>query len=187
MQKNRLSDIRRLTATAMLIALSVVFERLLPLVDAPEMRLSLGNVPIALASLAISPLHGAVCGILADIIGCMIKGYAPNPFLMIAPLAVGVLPHFFSRACESLSSGRLGLLPRLAITVVLTNLIASGIVTPAGLSFLYGTKISVLLVSRIPTVVLGTAVDIIVLYLILKSGVITKTLSGLKNGGKNKK
>ncbi len=184
MQKNDFSNIRRLTATAMLIALSVVFERLLPIVDAPEMRLSLGNVPIALASLSISPLHGVVCGVIADVIGCFIKGYAPNPFLMAAPVAVGLLPAVFARICDKM---KMGLLPKLVCSMVLTNIIASGVLTPFGLSILYGSVFSVLFVTRIPTMVLGTVIEILVLYLIMKSSIITKTLSGIKNGGRKKK
>ncbi len=182
MQRKRKTDTRRLTITAMMIALSVVFERLLPLIDAPEMRLSLGNVPIFLTSIAVSPVYGAVCGFAADFVGCLIKGYAPNPFLMLAPVLTGILPYYALRLLSGVLHKDMPHPLSIALTVAFTNIISGALVTTLGLSLLYGNPFLVVLVPRLATITLGIAVDAACLYLILKSGVLSRILKNERNG-----
>lgn len=181
MSKNRKTDIRKLTVTAMMIALSIVFERLLPIVDTRELRLSLGNVPIALTSIAVSPVYGAVCGVVADLIGCFIKGYPPYPFLMLAPLVVGFLPYYGIKLFGKLACDRKYGIVSVSATMIVTNVIASLFITTMGLAEMYGTSFYAQLVLRFPTIIAGTVFDVAVIYLLVRSGVIIKILS---NGGK---
>ena len=90
-------NLRHLTATAMLTALSIIFERLLPITpptNVADIRITFGNVPIILAGLLISPVMGLFCGVVSDLAGCFISGYPPFPLLMLAPAVTGFLPGF---------------------------------------------------------------------------------------------
>ena len=166
------SKIRVMTSVAMMTALSIVLERLLPLINTEAVRVSLGNVPIIITSIFFGPAAGVLCGITADIIGCFLNGYPPFPVLMLAPLAVGLLPGISARFFKSRTSGGMSNIFVLSATILVTNIIASFIVTTIGLNMLYGTPIGLLLSQRIPGSILNTAVEIASLYLLLKNGIL---------------
>ena len=82
-----------ITATGILTALSVVLTRYLGFSPSSStVRLTLGNIPVMAAGIFCGPLYGGICGILADVIGCFLSGYAPNVPLSIGMGLIGVLP-----------------------------------------------------------------------------------------------
>lgn len=168
------SKIRIMTSVAMMTAFSVVLERLLPLVNTDTMRVSLGNVPIIITSIFFGPVPGMLCGIIADIIGCFLNGYPPFPVLMLAPLTVGLLPGISAKLARAKSWRNISDIFVLSATVIITNLLASVIITTIGLGMLYGTPVTLLLVQRIPTFAVNTLIEIAVLYLLLKNGLLYK-------------
>ena len=99
MPKNRL---RIMTSVAMLTALSVIVERFLPIVNTDTVRISLGNVPIVIASIFFGPIAGMLCGAISDLLGCLLSGYPPYPVLMLAPIMTGFIPGFASLPYEDL-------------------------------------------------------------------------------------
>ena len=57
-------------------------------------------------------------------------------------------------------------------TMLLTNLLASVLITTFGLHVLYGTPIPVLLLQRIPVTFINTALEVLILYVILRNGML---------------
>ena len=167
MPKNR---IRIMTGVAMLTAFSVILERFLPLVNTDTLRVSLGKVPIIISSIFFGPIAGALCGVVSDIIGCFLNGYPPFPLLTLAPLTVGLLPGISARIFKNKLNLGMSNIFVLAGTMIVTNLLASALITTIGLHVLYGLPIPALLLQRIPVTFINTAVEVLILYLILKNG-----------------
>ncbi|MCL2695520.1 MAG: folate family ECF transporter S component [Clostridiales bacterium] len=88
---------RKLTAAALLIAMSIVLTRLLSLnIFPPIVRLSAGNLPIYLASFWLGPVFGGLTGFAADFIGASLTtGWFPP--ISLAPVLTGILPGLFVR------------------------------------------------------------------------------------------
>lgn len=168
------SKIRTMTNVAMMTALSVALERLLPLVNTDTMRVSLGNVPIIITSIFFGPVSGILCGLISDIIGCFFSGYPPFPVLMLAPLTAGLLPGISARIFRTNPKHNISGILVLSGTMTITNILASVIITTIGLNMLFGTPITLLLSQRIPTFALNTIIEIAVLYLLLKNGLLYK-------------
>ena len=89
--------IRKLTAAALLVAMSIVLTRLLSLnIIPPIVRLSAGNIPIFLASFWLGPVFGGITGFAADFIGAnLFSGWYPP--LSLGPVLTGILPGLFVR------------------------------------------------------------------------------------------
>lgn len=70
---NANNRLRRITATAMLVAVGVVLAEVLcisyPSAANPTLRFSLGYLPIILAGLLFGPVYGAIAGIVQDLLG----------------------------------------------------------------------------------------------------------------------
>ena len=85
-------SVRTLAAGGVLIALNVVLSRLVSIPIGNAFRISLGSVPIILSGLWLGPLAGGICGAAGDLMGCLVAGYAPNPFITASTVLMGVIP-----------------------------------------------------------------------------------------------
>ncbi len=165
MSKNRIS-VKALTAGAMMAALSIVFERVLAVMPASNMmdiRITLSNVPIILCGTLISPLMGALCGVVSDVVGCFISGYAPFPLLTLAPLVMGVLPGLL------LGKKKVFGFWKIVFAIILTHALSSALITTYGLSVMRGVPFVPLLITRLPSMGINLVLDEVLVCLILKS------------------
>ena len=90
--KKRVKRLFALTATSMMIALSVIFCRFIGF--SPEgtpFRFELGFLPIALVGYMLGPIYGGAAYLIADIIGSLFSGYAPNVWISLCQFASGFL------------------------------------------------------------------------------------------------
>ena len=70
----RIFSTRIITFAAIMVALSIVLKRFASITLGPDIRFSLGLVPILLASMYTGPAVGACVGVVADIVGMLIGG-----------------------------------------------------------------------------------------------------------------
>jgi ECF transporter S component (folate family) len=86
----------KLTGTAVMVAMSVILCRYLGFSpqDTP-LRFEIGFYPIALVAYAFGPLYSAISYALADIIGSLLSGYAPNLWLTLGQTAFGAVMGLF--------------------------------------------------------------------------------------------
>ena len=169
MSKNKNNSLHALTAGAMMAALSIILERIIALMPASNMmdvRISLSNVPIILAGILVSPVVGALCGVISDIVGCFISGYAPFPLLTLAPLVMGFLP--------GIISGKRPSFIRIALAIAISHLLASVIITTYGLSVMRGIAFIPMLITRLPSCAINLVIDITLVYLLLKTPITRK-------------
>lgn len=94
MQKEK-NHIFALTVTSAMIALSVVFCRFLGFsAENTPFRFEMGFLPIALTGYMFGPLYSGVGYLIADIIGSLFSGYAPNPWISLCQLLTGAVMGF---------------------------------------------------------------------------------------------
>jgi ECF transporter S component (folate family) len=135
----------------------------MPASNMMDIRISLSNVPIILASILVSPVIGAIAGVVSDIVGCFISGYAPFPLLTVAPLVMGFLPGVFLN--------KKGAYPffKVLLAVTVSHVFASVIITTYGLSVMRGVAFVPMLVTRLASCGINLAIDVILVYLLLKT------------------
>ncbi|MBQ8936087.1 MAG: folate family ECF transporter S component [Oscillospiraceae bacterium] len=159
---------RKLVFMALLCAISVVLTRVLA-INTHTIRISFGAVPIILAGLFFGPIEGAMVGFVADIVGCLfLSGFGYTPVLALSPILMGSLPALLVRLFpEERDLGPL----ELAAAVFPTEILGPICWTTFGLHLLYGTPIPALLAARIPLYLITGALDTLLVFLLLKSGV----------------
>lgn len=83
-----------LAATASLVALSIVLTRYFSvLLFGNAMRLSIGTLPIVVAGFTLGPVFGGITGLLADILGQVIRSMgAPHYGILLNNVLYGVIP-----------------------------------------------------------------------------------------------
>ena len=81
-----------LTASAAMIALSVILCRLLGFAsENTPFRLGIDAIPIALTGYMFGPIFAGVANLIADVIGSLFSGYAPNPWISLCKLLSGAI------------------------------------------------------------------------------------------------
>ncbi|MCR5741879.1 MAG: ECF transporter S component [Gammaproteobacteria bacterium] len=98
-----MNKIRKITLTAIMTALCVVFNELItidiPPTTSPMMRLSLGIIPIFIVAYYCGIIYSTISAVLADILGFFLvgmqKGYAFNPGYTLNALLSGLIIGFF--------------------------------------------------------------------------------------------
>jgi ECF transporter S component (folate family) len=100
----RLTRARQVAFTALFTAMSVVLTRFasirIAFAGVEGIRIGLGSLPSIMAGILLGPLHGAIAGAFADVVG-----------FILSPMG-GYMPHF------TLTAGLMGALPGLVLIVV---------------------------------------------------------------------
>ncbi len=169
MSKKRIYQI---TASAMLTALSIIFERIItitPPSNTMDIRITFANVPIILAGLLVSPVMGGVCGVVSDLLGCLISGYAPFPILTLAPLVTGLVPGLIYKGSCIKNRPKSGALAKSAVllaAVIVSHMLSSVIITTYGLSIMRGVGFVPMLITRVPSMLIGVAIDAVLICIL---------------------
>ena len=155
-------SVRTLTAMALLIAMSIVFSRVLS-ISTGFVRFNLGSLPVLLAAVVFGPGAGFAVGAVADIIGGVLAGYAINPLITLGAGAIGLVAGFAWQKLSSLSTNL-----RLAASVLLGHFVDSMVITSLALHIFYGYAWAVL-IARIPNALVLTAVNTVLLRILLEN------------------
>ncbi len=115
---------------ALLVALNLVLMRVLR-IELGAYRITVGYIATIMAGIWLGPLPGAVCGLTADLLGCLIDGYAVNPLISLSAMVWGIVPAFTLRA---LSAGnRKARTAGIVVSVSVTSFVCILFLTTAGL------------------------------------------------------
>ena len=156
------TSVRTLTMLALLVAMSIVFSRVLS-ISTGFVRFNLGSLPVLLAAVVFGPGSGFAVGAVADIIGGVLAGYAINPLITLGAGAIGLVAGF---AWQKL--GRLSTSLRLAASVLLGHFVGSMVITSLALRLFYGYPWATLAV-RIPNALILSAVNTVLLRILLEN------------------
>lgn len=167
-----------LAYAGVLIAMNVVLVRVVAIPIGPTLRITVGNVPIVLASFWFGPVVGAICGGLGDLIGCILSGYAPIPLLLVSSVLTGFLPYFFKKfVVKAISNhdNKAGMygkgFVRMIIMMAIVNLITSQGLSTLGLAQWQGVGFLEMFILRLPQNILLTITNSILVLLLYASPV----------------
>lgn len=171
MQTNKLST-KTMAYCALLTALSVVLARLVIPMPNAFTRFSIEAVPIFLAGMLFGWLPGALVGFAADFIGCLFSGYGYNPLFCVPPILYGVMGGVLTMLTGR-KTNLMALIVGFLAAVVIGSVGYQSFTLAAVYSPMESYKASVLyfLTTRGIQFTVTATVDIVVIYLLLKSRV----------------
>jgi ECF transporter S component (folate family) len=166
MPKKKLFSTRMLVTLALLLAMSIVLDRVLG-IQLPNLRISFGYLPIILAGLLFGPLAGGIVGALSDALGYLTNPvFTYMPFLMLTPIIMGVVPPLIGKLLRK----RNNILIFIAM-ILPAEIIGPYLWTNFCLYFSYNMPFIPNLITRAPAKALIAVVDILLVFLLYKSGV----------------
>ena len=164
-----------LTASALLVAISIVCGKLLAFNIGFILRFSFENMPIMLASIAFGPLIGGLTAVAADLIGCLIVGYEINPIVTVGALIIGVASGLIYRIL-----GKLPTLGKVIISVTAAHLMGSVVVKTFGLAKFYDLQLWTLMAWRGLNYLIIATLEILLLYYLFRSKAFNSQLERIK-------
>ncbi len=170
-------NLRLTVVLAFLTAISIVAGKYLAIRGGDVMRFSLENMPIIFAGVAFGPVAGALVGVVADLIGCLLVGYAINPIVTLGAAAIGLISGVVPMLLKTTRLSR-GLV--IIIAVALSHLVGSVLIKTIGLAVFYSMPIYILALWRLLNYAIVGALDGVIVYVLLKNEEITKQITLLK-------
>ena len=164
-------ETRTLSACALLCALNVVLARFMTVMPSAVARFSIEAVPLVLAGYFFGPVAGILVGFVGDTVGCLFSGYGWNPIISISPMMMGAFAGILRPLCYKLEK------PwdiwRAALTILPGKLLGSIYWTSQCLVWLGFTKkgLGALMAVRTVEALLEFALDTLVVFLLLRTGV----------------
>ena len=155
------TSVRTLTMLALLVAMSIVFSRVLS-ISTGFVRFNLGSLPVLLAAVVFGPGAGFAVGAVADIIGGVLAA-TPSTLITLGAGAIGLVAGFAWQKLSSLSTNL-----RLAASVLLGHFVGSMVITSLALRLFYGYPWATLAV-RIPNALILSAVNVVLLRILLEN------------------
>ena len=146
-----------------MVALSVVFARFLGY--SPEgtpFRFEIGFLPIAVAAYAFGPLYSGLAFLIADIIGSLYSGYAPNIFISLCQLLSGAAMGFFFHK-KNISLSRT-IIAFSAIAVVIEIIAKSPIFV-----FMYAWSWDYTILTRLLNALINLPIRVTTFYFLMKA------------------
>lgn len=181
MQKSKASRNLRISVfCAFLTALSIVFGKYLAINLGEVLRISFENMPIILAGIAFGSVWGALTGLLADLIGCVLVGYAINPIVTAGAVLIGATSGMY-RFVLSKMGGVSRFVP-VSIVVFASHILGSVLVKTAGLAAFYEMPYILLLLWRALNYLLVGILESCIIFLLLKNSRIRNEIKKM-NGG----
>ena len=161
---------------AVLISMSIVLSRYMSFSIGNGIRISLGNLPIIIASLMFGPFAGAIVGFAADFIGATVMtGTTPaafNPFLCIGPVLIGIIPAAIRRIAFNKKKVQHPLVALLLITLI-THTCASIFVTTNILNYFFmsfsGVKYWIYLGTRVLIYLITAIIEAFAIFALVKA------------------
>ena len=173
-QKRLGKNLRLLAVSAFLAALSIICGKYLALPVGNVLRFSFENLPILLAGMMFGPITGALVGIVADLLGCVMVAYTVNPLVTLGAACIGLLGGVLFRLTK-----KLPLLWQTCITVILTHLVASVVVKTFGLATYYDMPFHILLLWRLLNYAIVGVAEWLLLYTVLKNQALRRRFESL--------
>ena len=168
-------SLKVMVAAALLAAMSIVCGKYLKIPVGDIMRFSFENLPILLAGMAFGSAVGVITGVLADLVGCLMVGYAINPIVTLGAAAIGLLGGLVYKLCV-----KLPLIIRTLVTVVSAHLVGSVVIKTFGLAKFYSIPFFELMLWRTLNYVIVAALEFVIIYFVMKNKAVNSAIDSLK-------
>ena len=164
--EKRLKNIKFVAVLAMLAAISIICGKYLAINVGEFMRFSLENMPIIFAGVAFGPVAGAVVGIVADLVGCVMVGWVPIPLVTVGAAAIGAISGGVSLLITKTA------LPSWLKTIIIVScahFIGSVMIKTIGLAGFYDIPYTILMLWRMLNYLIVGIIDGVVIHILMKN------------------
>ncbi|MDE5619450.1 MAG: folate family ECF transporter S component [Ruminococcus sp.] len=163
-KKTVISRSRMIVISGLLVGMSIVLGKFLAFNIGTSIRISFENLPILIAGILFGSAVGGAVGLCADLIGCIMAGYAINPVITLGAFSIGFLSGVISHSVLRKSHK----LPAIACSVGVAHIIGSMLVKSIGMYLYYHTPFEVLSL-RVPIYIVTGLLETYIIYLLLKN------------------
>ena len=166
-----------LIAAALLAAMSMVLGKFCAINIGSSIRIGFGGLPIQMAGMFFGPAVGAAVGLVADVIGCLLKGYSINPIITLGSASIGFVSGLmFHHVLKGMKKSSV---PKVAISDLAAHIIGSMIITSFGLYLYYHTPLQQLAM-RVPVYLLTSAAETAIISVLVTNKAFMSELEKLK-------
>ena len=160
-----------LAVMGLLIALTIIASKYLKIEIGTMYRVNFSSAFIMLSGIWLGPIGGAIVGLISDLLGCVMAGYAINPLYTMMPVMVGVFSGFAEPIIRKTKQVWVYGLIVLGITVVTSMFYGTWalIVWPG--SYAYGQPFFLHFPGRVAQGLITTVMNTAVVYLLYRSQV----------------
>ncbi len=169
-----IKNLKVLAISALFAAISIILGKFLAFNVGDTLRFSFENLPFFLSGFFFGGPVGALTALVADIIGCILRGYAINPILTFASVFIG----FTSGLLAKLLS-KFNFYIAIALNVTVCHFIGSVLIKTVGLSIWYGSPFVPLLIQRSINYIIVAICEYFCLVILLKSKSLKSQISSV--------
>ncbi len=167
---NKLKNIKVLSCIALFVAISIVSGKFLAISIGDAFRISFENLAIILTGMMFGPVAGALSGICADILGCILRGYNIIPLLTVGASLIGFVSGVLYNSLYKIPQ-----FWRVSASSLISHIIGSVIVKTIGLSLYYEMPFLETIILRSLNYLIVFVAETFVLILLVKNkGFITQ-------------
>ncbi len=163
-----------------LTAMSIVLGKFLQIPNPFQefIRISFENLPIILGGISLGPIAGLMIGLVADLLGCVLYGYAINWRITLGAGAVGLISGLWSLVF------RKPCLVSIIVSTVSAHLVGSVIIKSWGLAKWYLASYDLgyteFLLWRLLNYSLIATAECVIIYLLFKNKAFKKQIGGMR-------
>ncbi len=163
-------NVEVMVTAALFAAMSIICGKFLAIPIGNTLRISVENLPIMLSGILFGPVVGAFTGIVADILGCFLRGYAIIPLVTVASALVGFLAGTIYEIFKKNN------VLALILTSAICHTVCSVIIKTPALSNVFGTPYPILLTQRIGIYIFVAAAECAAMIIITKNKAFLKQI-----------
>ena len=167
--------LRMIILCSLLAAMSVVLKQL-SINFGQDIRIGFENLPIIFAGITCGPIAGACVGVVADIVGGVVRYGSVIPGVTVGACVIGLVSGI------AYYIGKVKLIPlilRVIIADVSAHIIGSLLVKTAALSYRYGNPFFVLLGTRSLIYLIVMIFETALIYILLRNKMVSSGLEHL--------
>ena len=163
-------SLQGLCFAAILSAMSLILGKFLQIPNPFQefIRISFENLPIIIGGFALGPIGGALIGIVADLIGCVLYGYSINPIITLGAAAIGLISGFISNYVI-----KKPLVLKVILSTALAHTVGSVLIKSYGLAVWYLAKYELgfweFVLWRLLNYAIVGAAECVIIYLLFKN------------------
>lgn len=166
-----------LVISAFLAAISIVCGKYLAIRGGDVMRFSFENMPILMAGMLFGPIVGAVVGVVADLIGCVMVGYTINPVVTVGAASIG-----FVGGLVYYILGKIKKCPyvlKISVSVGAAHIIGSVLIKTVGLAAFYDMPLGILMLWRLLNYLIVGVLEGFILWYLLKNKALLREINAI--------
>ena len=180
-QKKSEITTKQIAFMAVMTAFSIVLGKFLAINITEMIRIGLENLPIILVAAILGPFRAAMVAVVADLLGCVLRGYTINPVVTLGACVFALICGFIFKQTKVPSN-----VARLTASVLPSHFVASVVIKTIGLASFYLSNYNIgfgtLFFVRLAVYALTAIVEIFMVSIILKSKAINNQIRKMQKG-----